>query len=169
MEKLAIAICISAIIILSGIGMYQAANLQGTQNTIDSQCNIINDLKDTIKSKDDSIDGLHEEIDKWIEKYENNPKVVYNNETEYIYKNNTEYIYRNETIFLSDAIFDVNRDGKINHEDVCSVWGYINKGLLPAEELFYSVYDNAWEYLYDVNADGKVNVLDVELILEHSD
>jgi hypothetical protein len=112
----------------------------------------------------------------YLEVEKNNWKYMYLNyecppcpepETEYIYINST--IYDNNTVYLSTSIFDVTRDGRVDYQDVCRVYSYVQNGLCPVEELFYSKYPNPYNLLFDVNVDGTVNLDDVELILLYSD
>ena len=149
-----IFIALIAVIAFLGIGF------------IDADMNI-QDYKEDINWYSGELRDAENEANDWKCKYDNyqcpecpEPETIYINTT------TTEYIYEN--IYISNAIFDVNRDRIVNHEDVCSVWAYINNGLLPMENVFYCSYDNAWDLLYDVNADGCVDVDDVDLILEHS-
>ena len=117
----------------------------------------INSAEDTIRDRDNRIVNLTYELENY-KCPEEDPILIYINTTEYVY----------DTIYLNNIQFDVTGDGLVDYNDVCAVLHYVNKGLRPAEELFYGRYPNGWEILYDVDRNGCVNLTDVELIMEYS-
>ena len=123
----------------------------------------IDDAKQNFKieSLKDEKAFLTTELNKYKDLY-------YNYEPKVIYKNTTEYktIYRNK--YIDDAIFDVNRDGDVDYNDVGEVLWYINHGVSFVEDIVFQQYGNPYEKLYDVNCDGNVNISDVDLIWDYA-
>ena len=81
-----------------------------------------------------------------------------------------------------NRIYDVNRDGKIDNQDIKLAWHYMCGGRFPWLQLnnitdsaiwsifgSYKVYNKYAELLYDVNCDGDVNWDDIVDIWEHRD
>jgi len=115
-----------------------------------------------IETLNTEIKLLEQDVDYWKNLYYNyEPKTVYINTTEY------ETIYRNR--YVDNAVFDVNRDGRVNYDDSAEVLWYIKRGVSLIEDWVFSKYGNPYEKLYDVNADGVVDFVDVELVWDYSD
>lgn len=108
---------------------------------------------------EEDIKGYFEDIEFWKYQYYNNPVTIYSNKTEY----DTEYV------FLGDKVYDVNRDGKIDYDDVKKVWRYIVNDYDLQEEWFYGRNMDYRKLLYDVNCDGRVDELDAFEVLENMD
>ena len=160
-----------AIIAFAFVIMFLTIGLLSS-HAMDLRQDVYNRDKD-IEDQDELIGQLRDEnvawateAYKWKEKYDNfEPKVI----TEYIYINTT--IYDNDTIYIyiDNAIFDVNRDGRVNYYDICEVLWYVKNGLPTLQGYIFDKYGNPYDKLYDVNRDGKVNLKDVDLIQEYSD
>lgn len=111
---------------------------------------------------DNDIQVLKDKINYWRELYDSC-------EAEVIYYNETIYVSVPEYVYISNAIFDVNRDGTVDYNDACEVLWYIQKGVSIIEDWVFDRYGNPYEKLYDVNRDGRVDNDDVGLIWEYCD
>jgi len=145
----------------------KAGDLEDDINDLEEDLYVAEEIKKDIlsfiKDLEDDVLTLENIANYWKDKYENEPKVNTVIETEYI----IEYINDIDYIYVTDAIFDVNRDMVIDTDDVIEVLWYIKVGPSIIEDIIFEKYGNPYEKLYDVNRDGKVNAEDVNEIIYH--
>lgn len=141
-----------------------------------STMNYINKLQTNLEKEQQSNTDLQLDIIEykydisfWKDKSFYWQSLYTNFEPKHIFHNETTYVSTPEYIYIDNAIFDVNRDNKVDYNDACEVLWYIQRGVTIIENWVFDIYGNPYEKLYDVNRDGCVNTIDVSLIWEYCD